>query len=204
MTAEDNLEKLKKHLTTSSVPDSCITHMTKPEDDGGMGMASISDFASIFTKADYEEGCKTQIVDKTDKAGSGMALSRVRSAWVLARSEFDKTAAAVKSGSANLEYDLPVDEPEEKTRKGEFDGAYSNLSFNEDSTPAATIVGRFYREFRSEPRQMTMAHLTRMRSDTETRPMPPAKRSRLGEEVEMIWNAFLELPDKKIHTVLDV
>ena len=145
-----------------------------------MGVASMSDVAPSFKKDDYEDGCKVHIVDKTDKKDNAMALSRVRSAWALARSELDQTAAAVKSGSADLDYDPPLDEPQEKNRKSEFDGAYSNLSFSEDATPAAPILGMFYGEFRSEPRQTSMAHLKRMRPDTEIRPMPPAKRSRLG------------------------
>ena len=197
------MSKFKAFLATHRVPEVVQQFMLKTEAEGGLEMACISDFASAFTDKTYQEDIKTMIVDKTDAKDSLTGLGRVRTAWTFAMAELTKATKAVGAGSSPMDYDTPLGETEETTRKDQFDGAYSGLAFEPETTPMATIVARFFREFRSRPRQMTMALLKRMRSDAECKNTPPSKRERLAERVEITYDSE-RMPDRKFGTVLDV
>ena len=144
MTQASNLSKFKAFLTTNSVPAVVIEFMTKAEAEGGLELGSITDYASAFKDDNYEDEIKEKIVDKTPAKDSITALGRTRTAWVLARAELKKAAKAVGEGTSSLDLDAPLGEAEETARKDQFDGSYSNLTFEPESTPAGTITARFF------------------------------------------------------------
>ena len=164
----DGIEALKAFLKKYRVSDPIVKYMTDTADDAGMGLEAISDFASVFTEKDYEDKCETAIVAKTADKDNVVALGKLRTAWIMARADLNKAATAVALGSAdNMDWDEPLKEHEEEKRKSEFDGAYDALAFLAESTLAATIVARFYREFHGVKRFMSICALKRMRSEAE-------------------------------------
>ena len=126
------------------MPAVIIAYITKEEAQGGLELGSITDFASAFNDDNYEDEVKENIVDETTAKDSINALGRTRTAWVMARAELKKAAKAVGEGTSNLDLDAPLGEAEETAHKDQFDGSYSNLTFEPESTPTGTIIARFF------------------------------------------------------------
>ena len=125
--SSDSKVTLVRLLTSSRVPEQVIKYMTD-EPPSGMGLAAVSDFASMFKDADYEDKCQTHICAKVESVKEDLlAVARVRTAWTLARSDLQKACKAVVEGSQDADWDRPLDEDEEEKRHTDFDGAYGGL-----------------------------------------------------------------------------
>ena len=94
-----------------------------------------------MTKADYESLVKTAI---TDKALDGKykacltTISRLRTAWRMAQAELDRLCARQTSGAPPVDYDMPLNDEEEKQRSEDWNKAYDNLAIDRDMMAAAT------------------------------------------------------------------
>ena len=95
-----------------------------------------------------------------------VALARLRTAWQLARSEVAKACKARAEGSVTSDWDQPLGQEEEAVRKQEFDAAYDGLTYPAEDTPLATITGRYFREFRSPQRHVSLTNLAKVRSES--------------------------------------
>ena len=170
-----------------------------------MGLEAVSDFASIFKETDYEDKCGTVIVDNTTDKDNVLALGRLRTAWTMARADLNKAATAVATGSTeHTDWDEPLKEHEETKRKTEWDAAYDALTFSEESTPAATIIARFYREFHGPKRLMSICALKRMRSEADYKTVVETTKTPLGDGVKLIHEKLPRLPDIEFRTVLQM
>ena len=108
---QDQLQKLKDLLVKeATVHDDVIAFMIKSRDDGGLGLSSISDFASYFQEKDYEAEVNTCILAKTDHKDDRLELGRIRTAWRLAQSEFSAAVKRKSEGEAPVEIDAPLDD----------------------------------------------------------------------------------------------
>ena len=103
-----------------------------------------------------------------------------------------------------MDWDAPLGEEDEKKRKAEFDVKYDGVKIRTESTPAANIVARYYREFRGPKRQIAIPPLKRMRSASENPCDPAIKRSRLADNAELLQKGMRDMPDKFFFTVLEV
>ena len=201
MAVTDNKEKLIKLLAvTGRVHDEIITHMTDK-----IGMECIADFASFFSKDDYEAGVHAKIVAHTSLKDSDMAVARLRSAWKLAVAEFDKATTAIVKGNVELnDWDVALSDEQEAVRKTEFETAYPGLEFDSESTPAVQLVGRVSREFKDAKRQISILALAKMRSVSDYMNLPANVKKQLAEGVEVTLTDQPRLPDITFRTVLQL
>ena len=205
---EQSVEKLRKFLLNHRVSPAIAKYMMDAPPDG-MGMEAISDFASYFTQSTFEDGCKTRIAENTADKDNAMAVGRLRTAWRMAQGELNKAVTEIQAGKASSEdWDLPLKEEEELQRKDACDKAYDNLQYDAESQPAATLVGRSFREFANPKRELTLMPLKRMRSEAEYRNHPQNKRQKLldaGEGIELTYNrTTVKFPDLDFQTLLQV
>ena len=167
-----------------------------------IGMESISDFASYFTKTDFEEGCHAKIVAHTELKDNDMAVGRLRTAWRLAATTLDKSEEEMRKGSVDLgDWDVPLDDTQEAVRKSEFDKLYPDLSFDSESVPASPLVGRGFREFRDAKRQLSVLALRKMRSVADFQNQSATMTQQLTEGVALSWKDRPRLPDITFHTL---
>ena len=199
----EQTQQLAALLTKNRVPQAVVDFIVKPVDQGGKGFESISDFASVYTEANYAEKLEV-LISKTEAKDDEVALGRLRTAWLFACSELRKMVSAVEKGAAEVDWDTPLDETEEEKRRAEFDPAYDSLTFEAESMPAAAIIGRFFREFRTAKRQISVAQLKRMRSEAECRPVLAAQSTQLAENVRLTYTQAPRMPDRSFGSLLDV
>ena len=171
---------LQKFLEKSSLPEKVVKRITGTGE-GGWGLASLADFASVFTQADYEESCATLVKGIEDHKDDFLAVSRTRTAWMLARAELQKACEAKTTIAADEDWDAPLPDDVEATREAEFNRAYDGLSFDTDSTPTAHIIGRFFREFKK--RKVSVFPLHRMRSEAEIKQVSGLKKRKLTDDI---------------------
>ena len=205
--AGESLVTFRKFLKNHRVHDSIVAYMTKPEPDGP-GMEAVSDFASFFTDATFEEGCAVKLAAHTDCKDNDNAIGRLRTAWRMAQAELTKAVTEVQAGkAASSDWDAPLDETEEKKRKTDCDRAYDNLQYDAESQPASTLVGRCYREFTNDKREKSLESLKRMRSEAEFRNQVTNKKQSLlnGEGVELTYtDSVPRFPDIDFVSLLQV
>ena len=163
--------------TKANVPQELVTFLTA-QSPAGLGMASLSDFANYFTEEGnrYESEIQARVLDRCEdgKYKEDMLVrSRLRTAWKLARSEFDKACARVISEDVQIDWDAPLTKEEETERATKFDEAYDSLSFQSEHTPMRSMVSRYVREFKSVERHVSLTDTCRIRSEAQLRPSPP-------------------------------
>ena len=91
MAVTEQKQNLITLLTTTAQLDDILTkHITDV-----IGCSSIADFASIYTKADYEEKIVTELLDKTTLKDNILQRGRLRAAWKLANAQFTAAAGRV-------------------------------------------------------------------------------------------------------------
>ena len=210
MTPEESTKKLKEFLANQRVSPAIVKYMTDAPGgtEPGIGMEAVSDFASYFTRATFETGCAERIAAQTEDKDNEMAIGRLRTAWRMAVAELEKAEAAVKTGAASTDdWDAPLNEKDEAERKATFDGAYDNLRYDQESQPAATLVGRGYREFTNGKREMSLTPLKKMRSEADYRHYPQHKKEKLAGEsgLEITYtDPVPKLPDIDFKTMLQL
>ena len=193
--SEDPKKELIKHLEKYTVPAECIAFITvdTPET---LGFASISDFASAFTEADYAEGVKAKIAEKVPSAKDDIrAISRLRTAWKMASAELSKAVKRRIEGAPEADWDQPLDDTIELQRQQDFQAAYGGLVFDTESTPGSNIIGRMFREFRSQQKQITLTSLHKMRSEADYKQLGTVKRQQLADGLALIQDGNPTLPD---------
>ena len=205
MAVPDSTAELASFLKKHRVAEALANFMMKTPEEGGLGMESISDFASAFTQDHHQEQIQTHIGDKVPAFKDNIvAVGRVRTAWVLAKAELEKAARAIVAGTADTDWDAPLDETEETARSEAFNKAYDNLSFDTESTPYPAMIARHYREFRAPTRNLTIWPLKRSRTQAEYGAPPPSKRQRLTETTDLIERNPVLLKDKRFWRVGDL
>merc|ERR1712023_106933 len=98
-------------------------------------------------------------------------------------------------GSAEADWDTPLDDDAEDKRKLDFAAAYDELSFESESTPGAAIIGCLYREFRGPQRQVSVMPLHKMRSEAEFKAVGAVKRRKIGQGLSMSIESEQHVPD---------
>ena len=195
-------QSLREFLVKASVPGSVIDYMVKPRSEDGFGLEAITDFASVFTDKDYEEKTEVLILNKVpDAKDDHIALSRLRSAWVLARAELTRVAAIRSKGAADEDWDSPLPEEVEKVRAEAFDTLYPGQAFEADETPTPPLIGRWFREFKN--RAVTLMALNRMRSEAEYKGTNEGRKRKLADDVTITVRGA-EPPGLPFETVLEV
>ena len=160
--ASSGISELERFLVKNGIPQPVATFVTTPKeaDPPGRGLESIADFAAVFTERDYEDRMQTFILDQVAAHKEDYrALGRLRTAWLLAKSDVTKACKALAEGAITSDWDQPLGVEDEATRKDEFNGAYDGLAYSSEDTPLATITGRYFREFRSPLRHITLTNL---------------------------------------------
>jgi len=202
----DPVKQLKQHLEKYKVAKPFVTYiLADPGVDGksGLGFAAISDFASAFTEDDHAEGLKTEIVKKVEGGGAEMvAVARLRTAWVMAKAELENAKRRRIEGGPEQDWDTPLEENEEERRKKDFEEAYGGIILDTESTPGANLVGRWYREFRSVQRQVSLMSLHKMRSEADYRQLGTVRRQQIGEGVSLVQDQNPVLHDVYFDSVL--
>ena len=187
------MSPLRGHLEKYGVPAAVIEYVTTGQ--GGIGLETISDFASLFAESDYEAKCGTHIIEKVETHKEDVrALARLRTAWWMARVEMRRTAERAVSAPAEDDWDTPLSNDVEETRAATFQTAYPDIVFEAEDTLIPTIIGRLYREFKN--RAVTQIPLERMRSEAEFKVSSGEKRRRVSDEVSITFhNSAHRLPD---------
>ena len=152
---------------------------------GGLGLASVSDFANYFTAHDnrYELEIQDKILDKAEGGKykeDALVRGRLRTTWKLAKAEFDKALSRVSDDRADTDWDGPLPPEDEKERADEFAAAYDNFSFSSDQMPMRPLVCRAVREFKSSDRHVSLTDTKRIRSEAQLKPANPATTTALG------------------------
>eukprot|EP00959_Pyramimonas_sp_CCMP1952_P294404 6157814-Pyramimonas_sp.AAC.1 len=128
---------LKKFFADSSAPEPVITFLLQPRSDGGFGLESVSDFASVFKETDYEDKLQSEVLDKVEAHKTDLiALARLRAAWQLARSELTKACKKRVDGAPDPDWDTPLPQDDELRRSEEFNEAYDYYACEVEAAPA--------------------------------------------------------------------
>jgi len=204
---DDPKKQLVQLLEKYKVPKPCIEYMTTEPAEGGtggMGMASISDFASCFMECDYAEGVRVHIVAKVAavKDADIIPVARLRTAWIMAKAELDKAKKRKIEGAPDIDWDTPLEDGVENQRKRDFETLYGGLEFESESTPGAAIMGRMFREFRSEQRHVTLTSLHKMRSEADFKQLGTVVKKKIAEGVELVSQSAPGLPDVHFYCTL--
>ena len=115
---------------------------------GERGMESIADFAICYI-LDNHAATLAEEVHKAGLTCSPLQVSRLRSAWQLARAELPKAMGArsqAQSSTSSSGLGDPFHEESEAKRAKSFGEACDGFTFEADSMPLARIAGRIYRE----------------------------------------------------------
>ena len=205
-TMDEPVRELTKMLEKYQVPNKCIEYITKApaETEGGLGLSSISDFASAWTEKDYAEGVKQEIVMKVPDCKNCIvqATARVRTAWMMASAELEKAKKRKVEGAPDADWDTPLEDEEENARKKAFADSYGELHFDTESTPGASLMGRWYREFRSQQRHVSLTSLHKMRSEADYKQLGTVKRQELSKGLSLVQDGTPTLPDIYFDSVL--
>ena len=195
---------LTKFLLDAVVPPSIgIYIVSKPPD--GLGMQSVSDFASAFKESDYEDKVQSVILDKVPQHKEDIvALARLRTAWQLARSELTKACKKRVEGTVDPDWDTPLKDEDEDKRRDEFDSAYDGLQFDTESQPAAPLIARYYREFRGPQRHVSLTPLAKVRSEADFKNHGATRKKGLGDGVSIVYDDMPKLPDQLFSDVVQV
>ena len=94
-----------------------------------------------------------------------LVRARIRTAWKLAKAEFDKACSRLVEEDVPVDYDAPLSKEEEADRAKSFDDAYDHLQLESENTPMRGLVARCLREFRSAERHVSLTDTTRIRSE---------------------------------------
>ena len=95
MAAEDSKDKLLTLLKNNKLHDDIVKMMVDT-----IGMDSVSDFASYFSKDSYEAGVAAKIVDQTSQKGNDLIVGRLKTAWRLAAAELLRRTITGAAGRA--------------------------------------------------------------------------------------------------------
>ena len=161
--ATDEKQILKDALTKVGVPPAVVTWFTD-DPPGGLGMQSNLDFRDYVRASDWENEW-SQVLSTAPEAikefrNDRLATSRVRQAWRVIHTGLEgdrrKTSEVVDS-----EKDAPLPEPKQKELKAAWDHRY-HLNLWLFVTPAASLVGRLYREYQANSH--TVLQMRKVRS----------------------------------------
>ena len=196
---EDPSKQLVALLEKYKVPSACIKYMTASPDhatDKGIGFESISDFASAFTESDYATGVKDMIAEQVESSkGNIMAVARLRTAWQMASAELTKAKKRKIEGGPETDWDTPLEDEVEAQRKVDFEASYGELRFDTESVPGANLLGRWFREFRSPQRQISLISLHKMRSEADYKQLGTVKRQEIVKGLSLVSDGTPNLPD---------
>jgi hypothetical protein len=205
---EDPKKQLIAHLKLYGVPEACITFITAAEDDPveanrGLGFECLSDMASSFTERDHPTEIKDSILAKVPTCkGNLKAYARIVTAWKMASAELEKSKKRRIEGVPEADWDLPLEDVTEIQRKVDFEAAYGELRFESESTPGANLMGRWFREFRSPQRQISLTSLHKMRSEADFKQLGMVKRTELAKGFSLVADGSPTLPDMYFDSVM--
>ena len=131
------------------------------------GIESIADFA-IFDTLDSHEAKIAEEVSRAGLMDNPLQVSRLRSAWQLARAELSKAMESLsnaQSPTSSSDLDDPLDEEAEAKRAKGFGEAYDGFLFESDSVTLARTISRVYRELSAPKRQILTIPLKKMRAE---------------------------------------
>ncbi|CAK0815468.1 unnamed protein product, partial [Prorocentrum cordatum] len=99
-----------------------VAFVEKPRPDGGFGLQSISDFASVFKESDYEDNVGQDILQDVQQHNEFpvVFIARRRTAWQLAGGELAKACKKRVEGAPDPDWDTPLGQEEEDKRKDKF------------------------------------------------------------------------------------
>ena len=191
---DDSRKQFVQFLEKFQVPQACIQFIT--QESPGLGLGSISDFASIFTDDDYAQGVKNEIAVKVESEKDNLrTVARLRTAWQMAKAELTKACKRRIEGGPETDWDTPLDDTAESQRRKDFEAAYGGMIFDTESTPGAALIGRWFREFRSSQRQISVISIHKMRSEADFKQLGTAKKQRLAEGLSLVQDDRAHLPD---------
>ena len=168
---------MQAFLEKGTVPAELIKAITNTED-GGCGLETIADFASAFTESTYEKALED--VGKKVKA-SVLGISRIRTAWLLARTELKRGCDNRSNISPEEDWDAPLSEEVETKRADDFKKAYDGLAFDTESMPSAALIGRLYREFTK--RKVSIYPLRKVKSEADSKAASGKRQRKLADDI---------------------
>ncbi len=112
MTATENSAKLRSLLEQDAKVHPDISAFIL----GQLGIESISDFASIMTKDDYQQSVQDLILDKVPSQKSSLVMkARLRTAWQLCQADLDYCVKRKSESQAPEELEAILDPVVKKT-----------------------------------------------------------------------------------------
>ena len=170
----------------------------------GLGLVSLADFANYFTEAEarYEVELQTKVMDLADGGSlkdDGLARSRIRTAWKLARAEFSKACARMSAEQVDTDWDAPLGPEEEKERSEVFGKAYDNFSPATEHTPMRAMISRYVREFRSADRHVSLTDTRRIRSEAQLKPAAATTSTPVGPSAVLVTGQTYQPPAAREH-----
>ena len=126
---------------------------------GEREMESIADFANFYTLETHEP----KLAEEVARAGlmdNPLQISRLRSAWQLARAELPnamESLSQAQSSSSPSDLDDPLSEELEAKRPRAFNEACGGFILENDSMPLAHVTGRVCRELTSPERSLSLS-----------------------------------------------
>ena len=106
--AEDSLIRLTELLKSEALIDPAIVDFVTKQPPDGLGMASVSDFASYFTASTYESGVEADILDQTSAKGNRLQLGRLRTAWRMCAADLQSALSRKSEGLASEDPEAPL------------------------------------------------------------------------------------------------
>ena len=169
---------LDSFLKKVNVDDTVVSEIIK-----ATGLETIADFASAFTEANFEK--ELEVLCKA-AGGDLLQTSRLRTAWRLSRTELDKACAGRIGIAVEDDWDAPLSDEVEIQRAKDFHAAYGGLSFDTESTPAASIVGRLFREF--SKRKVSIMALEKVKSEADAKTASGKKQMKITPDVSFSFD----------------
>eukprot|EP00971_Amphidinium_carterae_P055954 1103387-Amphidinium_carterae.2 len=197
----DGVARLKALLSDARIADAVIAFMTAAAP-AGLGLESVSDYASFFTKDDYASAVQTDILDKIpDYANDRVQRGRLRTAWTLAEADLLAFTARKAAGTSE-DLDMPLDPADQRAQEDLFTATH-HLRLEPAIAPSDSLFARCYREFKKE--SVSVLPLAKVKSALEVGAVASSsKRRRLAEGVEIRLQGEEQLPDIRFSSVLQV
>jgi hypothetical protein len=176
------MDEMRQVLKEAAVEDEICTYMADV-----LKMTSIEDLVRFVSEAAYETELLTHILGKVASFKSDLLqLSRLRTAWRVARATLNKTEQRRIAGQGAEDMDEPLDASTQDTLLKQWAATYSqNLAAW--LHPADSLLGRIYREFqRNTP---TVISIKKVKS------LLIASRPSSEREVNLGGNVKLRLSD---------
>ncbi|CAE8647621.1 unnamed protein product [Polarella glacialis] len=136
------MDELRQVLKEAMVEDDIVKYMIDT-----LKMACIEDYVRFVSEARYEDELLTHILGKvTAYKDDLLQLSRMKTAWRVARATLNKTEQRRIAGQGSEDMDEPLDASTQDTLLKQWSATYPrNLAAW--LRPADSLLGRIYREF---------------------------------------------------------